>query len=159
MIKNQKGFALIELLAVIAISAMVMSFLVPFVFSVTTAPGTIRSEINSILQVQNAARWITRDAKLAVDTNLGDGAEAVDNLTIQWTETYLEINEEHTVQYYVSEGKLKRDCDSKVITIAYAISNIEFSKNSSVITVDITCAPEDAPEQSEQGIYYVTLRQ
>jgi prepilin-type N-terminal cleavage/methylation domain-containing protein len=157
--KNQKGFALIELLAVIGISAMVMSYLVPFIFSVTKGPGTIRSEINSTLQVQNAARWITRDAKLAIDNNLEDGAEAVDNLTIQWTETYLEINEEHTVQYYVSEGELKRDCDGDVITIAYAISNIEFSQNSSVISIGITCTPEDAPEQSEQGIYHVTLRQ
>lgn len=159
MIKNQKGFALIELLAVIGISAMVMSYLVPFVFSVTKGPGTVRSEINATLQVQNAARWITRDVKLAANTDLEDGAEAVDNLTIQWTEMYEDINEEHTVQYYVSEGKLKRDCDGDVITVAYAISNLEFSKSSSVITVDITCTPEDAPEQSEQGIYYVTLRQ
>jgi len=159
MMKNQKGVALIELLAVIGISAMVMSYLVPFIFSVTKGPGTVRSEINSTLQVQNAARWITRDTKLAAVTNLEDEAEAVDNLTIQWAETHMEINEEHTVLYYLSEGELKRDCDGDVITIAYAISNLEFSQNSSVITVDITCTPEDAPKQSEQGIYHVTLRQ
>ncbi|MFC1951012.1 type II secretion system protein J [Chloroflexota bacterium] len=159
MISNQKGFTLIEVIVDVAISGMLIGALIPFFFQVTRTSETITDEMTGTLQVQNAVHWISRDVKLAASTNLVEGAPSVDNLTIQWTYMYQDINQEHTVQYYVSEGYLKRSYDSMVINVAQCISNIEFSLNSSVITVDVTCHPDEMSEQYERGIYNVTLRQ
>jgi prepilin-type N-terminal cleavage/methylation domain-containing protein len=156
---NQKGSTLIELLVVVAISGSLIVALVPFIFNITKASGAITDELTGMLQVQNAARWISRDVKLAADINLTDGAQPVDNLTVQWIDMYEGINQEHTIQYYVIGEELKRDMDSVVITVARYISDIEFSRNGSDITIDITCTPEDQSTQSERGIYHVTLRQ
>ena len=156
---NQKGFTLVEILIVVALSSVLMGALVPFMFNITGSSEAITDEITATLQVQNSARYICRDLKLATDTNLDDGAPAVDNLTIQWTSMYEDANVDHTVLYFVVDQELKRSYDGAITIIARNITDLEFSRSGSVVTVDITCIPDDAPDQSERGIYNVTLRQ
>jgi prepilin-type N-terminal cleavage/methylation domain-containing protein len=159
MIANQKGSTLIELLVVVAIAGMLAFSLISFIVQTTKGAGIITDQITSTQQVQNAARSISRDVKLAANTNLGNGTPSVDNLTMQWTDEYQGTNQEHIIQYYVSGGELKRSYDGLVMTVARYISNMEFSRNSSVITVDITSTPDSVSGQSERGIYHVVLRQ
>ena len=159
MIASQKGSTLIELLVVVAIAGMLSFSLISFIVQTTKGAGIITDQITSTQQVQNAARSISRDVKLAANTNLGNGTPSVDNLTMQWTDEYQGTNQEHIIQYYVSGGELKRSYDGLVMTVARYISNMEFSRNSSVITVDITSTPDSVSGQSERGIYHVVLRQ
>lgn len=159
MRSNQKGYTVIELLVVIAVSGVLIGALVPFIYNVTRGTGTITHRASATLQVQNASRLINQDVKLAATTSLVDAAPAVDTLTLQWTDKHDDVNVDHTVQYYLSGQDLKRDYDGVVTNVALYITNLEFSLSGSVVTVNITATPPDAPDESEQGSYNVTLRQ
>lgn len=159
MISNQKGFTLIEVILDLAISGLMMGALIPCLFQINRSTGNITDNMTGMLQVQNAGNWINRDVKLAAAIDLVEGAPPVDSLAIEWTDIFNGSSQEHTVQYFIVDETLKRSYDGMVISVAQFITNLEFSLSGSVVTVDITCSPEDAVEQRERGIYNVVLRQ
>ncbi|MFC1999093.1 hypothetical protein ACFLVR_05625 [Chloroflexota bacterium] len=158
---NQKGFALIDILVSVGIAGILSAVLSTSVFHIIGVSRFSRAQITGLLQVQIASHWISRDVKQALDTVPADAAAgALDTMTLQWTNMYQDINVEHTVQYYVSGEVLIRDYDGLITIVARYISDVEFSRNGSVITAVITSTPDDAyEEQIEKGTYYVTLRQ
>jgi len=160
VIPNRNGYTLVEVIAYLAVTGILMGVLVPFLFNITRGTKDTVDETTSIIQVQIAGTSISRDIKMAADTILADAAAGVlDNLTLQWSNEYQDIYVDHTVQYYLSGEELLRDYDGAVTTVASYISDVEFSRSGSVITVTITAAAGDVPDQIERGTYHVTVRQ
>jgi prepilin-type N-terminal cleavage/methylation domain-containing protein len=157
---SQKGFTLIELVVSLGIAGMISAVIIASVFHTYSVSRSSRDQTTGVLQVQTAGLWISRDAKMAVDTVPADAAAGIlDTLTLQWTNQYDDVNTDHTVQYYLSGTELKRDYDGVVATVSRYISDVDFSRNGSVITAVITSTPDDVQEQIEKATYYVTIRQ
>ena len=160
MITNQKGLTLLELMVAFGITGMLVGVLVPFIFYITRDTEQVIDNTTAILQVQAAGRSFSTDVKTAVDTIPADAAAGIsDDLTLQWTSRYEDSNVDHTIQYYLSSEELIRNYDTVETTVATYISDIEFSRIGSVITMVITSTIEGAEEQTEEGTYHVTLRQ
>ena len=96
MIQSEKGFGLIEVVAATAIMAMLGMAL-----SITTLQvmdGTTRSnnQVSGISQVQNAAGWISRDARMS--TSL---LTSPDFLTMDWSDEV--SGDQYQVTYTLEE--------------------------------------------------------
>ncbi len=88
-LKNgQKGFTMVEILAVMAISGILLTGLVVAIFQVF---GTTRQNsvpLTALENVKNSAYRLSQDVRKASTTNLVDGGPAVSNLTLDWTIWY-----------------------------------------------------------------------
>jgi prepilin-type N-terminal cleavage/methylation domain-containing protein len=155
---NQKGFTLIEMIISVALIGMLSAVLITAVFQIQNVTEDTTDRTTGNIQVQIAGRWFSRDVKKAADTTPGDGAPATDTLTLQWEDQYEDAYVEHTVQYYLSGAELKRDYDGVVTTVARYISDVDFSRSGSVVTMDIIATSDGTIENSEEGTYRVTLR-
>ena len=160
MIANQKGLTLLELMVDLGITGMLVGVLVPFIFYITRDTEQVVDGTTAVTQVQAAGRSFSADVKTAVDTIPADAAAGIlDNLTLQWTARYEDSNVEHQIQYYLVDEELIRNYDTVETIVARYISDVDFSRSSSVITMVITSTIEGAEEQTEEGTYNVTLRQ
>ncbi len=63
--QDQKGFSLIEILVVVAITGVVSVAISAIIFTMMDVVTQNRSHIDAIVQVQNAERWLERDVKMA----------------------------------------------------------------------------------------------
>lgn len=161
---NQKGFTLIEILAVTGVGGALIVVLVPFVFNVVTGHQLIRSNLDAVQEIAQAARSISTDGMMA-EIIVADGG----NLTLEWGQQPEAVGEPHQIKYYLSGTELKRefynDNDGtwdleKTTILAQYISHLEFSFSPSdrVITVVIASTPEGVPERTEWRTYRVHLR-
>lgn len=157
---NQKGFTLIEILAVTAIGGVLMAVLVPFLFNVLTGHQLMRSNLDAVQEIAQAARSISSDGMMA-QTVQATGA----NLTLEWGQQPEDVGKAHRSVYYLSGTELKRDhyvddiLESSA-TLAQYISHLEFSFSleDRVITAVIASTPEGVPQRTEQRTYRVHLR-
>jgi prepilin-type N-terminal cleavage/methylation domain-containing protein len=160
MMANQKGFTMLELMVTLGITGMLVGVLVPFIFYITRDTEHIVDNTTAITQVQAAGRSISTDVKMAADTIPADAAAGIlDNLTLQWITWDEDSFTEHQIQYYLSGEELIRNYDTVETIVARYISDVDFSRSGSVITIVITSTVEGAEPQTEKGTYYVTLRQ
>lgn len=166
MKRNQKGFTLIEIIAVVGVGGVLLVVLVPFLFNVVTGHQLIRSNLDAVQEIAQAARSISTDGMMA-ETFVADGS----NLTLEWGLQPEAVGEPHQVKYYLSGTELKREFYSdndgiwnlqKTTVLAQYISHLEFSFSLSdpdrVITAVIASTPEGVPERTEQRTYRVHLR-
>lgn len=157
---NQKGFTLIEILAVTAIAGVLTVVLVPFLFNVLTGHQLMRSNLDAVQEIAQAARSISSDGMMA-QTAQPAGA----TLTLDWGQQPEDMGESHRSVYYLSGTELKRDhyvngtLESSA-TLAQYISHLEFSFSDEyrVITAVIASTPEGVPQRTEQRTYRVHLR-
>jgi prepilin-type N-terminal cleavage/methylation domain-containing protein len=156
---NQKGFTLIETIITLALIGMLSGVLITSVLQITRESRSTTDRTTGNLQVQSAGRWFSRDVKMAADTTPGDGAPAAATLTLQWEDQYEDAYEARTIQYYLSGEELKRDYDGVVTIVARYISDVEFSRTGSVVTMNITSIPGGGPQNTKEGEYRVTMRQ
>jgi len=160
MIKSQKGLTLLELVVALGITGMLVGVLVPVIFYITRDTEQVLDDTTAVLQVQAAGRAFSADVKMAADTIPADAAAGVlDNLTLQWISEYQDANTEHTIQYYLIDDKLIRNYDTVETIVARYISDVDFSRSGSVITMAVTSTVEGSENQTEEGTYHVTLRQ
>jgi len=156
---RQKGTTLLELMAVMAIGAMIMTGVVALIFQEYRGTATAKTSVTVAHEIGNAARWISQDGMMAENTNLVDGADPVDHLTLTWIERYDFANIPHSSSYTLLGTQLCRDYDGIVTTVARDISKIEFSQTGQLLTVSINCAPQWwVPEGTAQKTYRIYLR-
>ena len=103
--------------------------------------AAIRACVTIADEIDNAARWISKDGMMAEATNLTKSAQPVDSLSLTWVERQEFIDVPHTCSYSLAGGELRRDYDGIVTTVARHISDIKFSQAGKMITVSITCTP------------------
>jgi len=128
-VKNQKGFTLIELMIVTAISGLLVSGIAFLIMNMFTVHDQSRSGITALSYVQSAGHFISRDAQMGTLFSTSDDPVTIDKteiLTINWTEywswkTELSDPEDensprtisliigHKVAYSLDEGILLRN--------------------------------------------------
>ena len=157
---RQKGMTLLELTAAMAIAAIIVLGVVSLIYSEARGTAVARTSVTAGHEISYAARWLSQDGWMAESTNLVDGADPVDHLTLNWIERSDFANIPHCCSYYLSGTQLLRDYDGTVQTVAGKISNLEFSQVGSLITVSIDCSPEWAGDSAKtvRKTYRIYLR-
>lgn len=155
---KEKGFTLVELLASMAISGMVMGAGASLIFQQIRGDATIKTTVAASHEIGNAVRSISEDGMMAEASDLIDGAAPVDQLTLTWVEWYQVAATSHQSTYWLSGTDLKRGYDGVVATVAQDITSIAFSQDGRVITVVVRCTPPWTPSRPEQQTFRVWLR-
>ena len=151
---EERGITLVELLVAAAISSLVASGLGVAAHQLITVTERSRDAQQALHDVQNAGRWLTRDGKRAMSTDLADGAPPVQAMTLSWTADA----QEHTSSYYLSGSQLRRDHNGAVITVARNVTEVEFSRSGELVTVSITSTPPGRWEIARPATYYLWVR-
>jgi len=138
---KQKGMALLELLAAMAISSMIMGGAVALVFQEYHGTNIAKTHVIAAHEIGNAVRWISQDGTMAESTDLLDGAEAVDQVTLNWIERCDYANTPHSVGYYLTENQLKCNYDGVITTVARNIGSLKFSQTGRYLMVSVSCTP------------------
>jgi prepilin-type N-terminal cleavage/methylation domain-containing protein len=104
--REQAGYSLVELLAVLAIGSIIGLGALMSNYQVINQTEKNNDYATANQQVLNAIQWISRDAQMAQDIQGASGFPAGSNLTIYWM-TWDNVPTE--VVYYVDNGLLKRN--------------------------------------------------
>ena len=157
---KQKGFTLVELLASMAISSIIMLGVISLIYGEARGTAITRTSVTAGQEISYASHRLSQDGWMAESTNLVDGADPVDQLTLNWIERLEFVDIPHYSSYYLSGTQLLRDYDGAVKTVAGKISNIEFSQSGSLITVSIDCSPQWAGDSAKtvRKTYRIYLR-
>ncbi len=101
--RNQKGFTLIEILVAMAITGFIGVGLTMAASQVMSVNALSVNHVIVVKQVENAAYWINRDARMAqiIQPNGVSGFP----LNLSWVEW---DNTTHQVAYVISNGELQR---------------------------------------------------
>lgn len=166
---RQKGFTMIELLATMAISGLLLSILVSAMFNINHTTRLNTTMITAATEIENAARQINIDLQIGQTTNLAEGVPS-NSLTISWTDWTdwsggsgyaipSDFNHNHTISYSLVGDEIRRSYDSGSPTkVARHINSVVFSRTGGVVTVTLTSASEGVDWPSRQGTYAVALR-
>lgn len=156
---GQKGMTLLELLAAMAVGAMVMTGAVALIFHEYKGTDAAKASVTAATEIGNAARWISQDGMMAESTDLVEGAHPVGRLTLTWIERYEFTNIPHTSSYSLSGTGLRRNYDGTETTVAREISEVEFSQAGNLLTVSISySSPWYTSERTVQKTYRIYLR-
>jgi prepilin-type N-terminal cleavage/methylation domain-containing protein len=122
------GFTLIEVLAVFAISGIVISGITMTFYQLVIGSASTNNHMIAVSQVQNAGYWVSYDAPSAQSVNLG--ASSGFPLTLSWTDWDSTVK---TVTYSLEGTELWRDSNgqqslvARFIDPAPAETNVEFT--------------------------------
>ena len=156
---GQKGFALLELMAAMAITTLVMGGAFSVLYQEFGGTDIAKTTVTAAHEITNAARRISQDGMMAEDTDLSEGAPPVSYMTLSWIERHDFINIPHSCSYSLLGTELRRDYDGIETTVARHISKVKFSQTDQVITVSISCTPRWwVPERTVQKTYRICLR-
>jgi len=148
----------VELLAAMAITALVLSGVVALIFQEWSGTAIAKTSVTVAHEIRNAARWISQDGMMAASTDLVEEADPVDHLTLTWIERYDFINIPHSSSYSLEGTQLRRDYDGIVTIVARDISKIEFSQTGRLLTVSISCTPRWWKSATVEKRYSIYLR-
>ena len=156
---KQKGIILLDLVLGLAIATTVIGGIVGVIHHQVTTTETTKTVVTTTHEITNAARWISKDAMMAESTDLMEGAQPVNQITLSWVERFDFVNIPHTSSYYLYGTELRRDYDGTVTTIAREISEIEYCQTDNLLTVSITCtAPWRVTNPTVTQTYRICLR-
>ena len=177
--KNQKGFTLIEILASLAISGVLILGLVASVFQTIRVSESASPQITGLEDIRYTARSIINDIRTAESTDLVDDPEAdpVNTLHLEWTDWTDTQPYRHTCDYSLVGTRVYRerygwidkdldwvkDTEETEIPIdelefyGTSISNIEFSLAGDIVTITITSAPAGNAEMAQSKTYQLSL--
>jgi len=111
---SEKGFAIIEVAAAIAIIAVIGSAAAATTFQVIQGSELDNNRMTAVRQVQNAGYWISRDVQMA-ESVVTEDLSFPDFIVLTWTERDYSGGDSayHSVTYSLEDlsdgaGKLKR---------------------------------------------------
>jgi prepilin-type N-terminal cleavage/methylation domain-containing protein len=145
MIKSERGFTLVELVMVTALTGLIASFLGTSIYQMLTVTEDGNGRLTALHELQNAAYWFQRDGQAAVSA--AGGSTLV-----------LTLAEENTITYDLNATDLRRNADGEPMIIARNITTASFTVTDRVITMSLTSAPEGRGDISESATYQVHLR-
>ena len=145
MKKGQKGFTLPELLITVAITGLIVSFLGMAIYQIITVTEYSNDRMIAMHELQNTAHWFSHDGQMA--STASGGSELV-----------LTLPDDSSITYAVVDTELSRTAGDSQMTLARSISDLSFSIENRIITMNITSSPEGRQNVSEQRTYKVCLR-
>jgi len=151
---DQRGMTLVELLVASAIAAMLVGVLGSAIFQFMQATEQGNDQFRAMQDIRNAGHWIAWDGKGAQTTNLIEGTDPVESVTLSWTDG----GRAHTSTYSLSGTDLRRDHNGTVTTVARHISSVGFSISQGVITTTLISSPEGRRGVSKDTTYKTCLR-
>ena len=160
---RQKGFTLIEVLVVLAVSSLVMASAVGIFYQAVWGTSRTNSQVIALTDVHQAASQIKKDLQMAQNTDLADGVLQEDTALLGWTDYTsfdLEENKDHSSTYnLLSDGVLHRTDESDTTSIiGRNITYLGFTQDGRVVNVVITATESGASPRSETLEFSVYLR-
>jgi len=150
---KQKGFTLIEILVVMAVSGMVMAVALLTIYQIVWGTERSNDQVMALTDAHYAAMWLKWDLQMAQNTNLADGNPVPkSSVSLSWIDNtgFVAANESaHSSNYTLSGTELLRNCDGKTKIVGRHISSIGFIQNGSVVTCNLTATGPGIMERVE----------
>jgi prepilin-type N-terminal cleavage/methylation domain-containing protein len=151
---NQKGFTLIEIMAVMAVSGLIMAVALLSIYQIVWGAERSNDQVLALTDVHYAALWIKQDLQMSQVTDLTDGDPVPQSsVSLNWTD-YTgfapEDERNHSSTYVLSGTELLRTYDGTTRIIGRHITSIDFIQDGNVITCNITATGPGIPERTEQ---------
>ncbi len=155
--RNQRGFALLELVVGMAVAGMVMPLIASSIFQITRGTEQITARTVSTADVANLAPWLHRD--LAVARTIVDPATLaplVDcttgtqpSIRVDWTDQtgWGVADPNHYAEYSIEAGTtvLTREYDGVVGVVARHVTHLAFcAESSGIVQLDVTSTVQGA---------------
>jgi prepilin-type N-terminal cleavage/methylation domain-containing protein len=154
-INRQAGMTLIEMLVSLGISAVIIGGLGVAVYMIMNVTGRGNAEIAALQDLQRSSYWINNDARMARTTDLTDGANPENDVSLTWLDA---TDNPPSSRFYLSGTQLLRNYDGTVNVAAQHVSSAEFSIDSGVLTYTVVSAPPGRWQISRRITGYVNLR-
>jgi len=145
MMKDERGFTLVELVIATAISGIIIGVLGTSVYQILTVTDYGNDKLTAMHELQNAAHWFNFDTQQA-SAATGD------------SQLVLTLPDDSSITYSLSGTNLQRTAGGSPMTLAQNITSANFSVDDRTITMDLTSAPVGRENVSENGTYMVYLR-
>ena len=152
---GQRGSTLIELVVSIGIGSVLLMGAGESIFQVVSGVDRGVEQLTTLRDAENAAGWLTRDARMAEYTDVVDGAQQVSTLTLQWTDS--EGGGTHTVTYAISNSELIRSFDGSTTTVSRRINSVGFSRSGRFLNLQVEVLA-DGGTSSLQKNYSALMR-
>lgn len=145
--EKQKGFTLIEMIAVLAITGLIGVGAATAAVQVLTQGAKNSDYTTASRQAMNAIYWISRDAQMAQTIYGASGFPLTTNLTFSWTEwdnpnlhkvTYSKEDDELRRSYLVGDVEQSDTLIAQYINWESGKTYFEGSDSDNVVTVKVT---------------------
>ena len=145
MMREERGFTLVELAVAIAITGFIVGILGATIHQIVTVPEYGSEKITAMHELQNTAHWVGIDGQMSKSATGGN-------------QLILTLADDSTISYLVEGTELHRIAGSSNRTLAANITSANFSVQSRMITMNVTSTPVGRWGTSESGTYQVYLR-
>ncbi|MCH8826583.1 MAG: type II secretion system protein [Chloroflexi bacterium] len=153
LLKQQRGFALVEILLAMGVTALVTGVIGTAIFQIYDRSASGQDTLRALSDIQNAGQWIYLDGEKAESSNLIDNAAPVSSMTLSWTTE----GTPHTATYTLTGPALIRNHNGVETTVARYLSGADFAILNDLITINLTSAPGNGGV-SKQVTYNVWVR-
>ncbi|MFC2067338.1 type II secretion system protein J [Chloroflexota bacterium] len=159
---NQKGFTLIEILVVMAISSLVIVAVVTSMYQISLGVIRANDRLTAMNDINSAVPWLKRDIQMAQYTDLTPGGPTQSSLSLHWLDLTFFATDNvavHDSDYSLSGTELVRIYDGANRTIGRNITSIGFTQDNYIITCNITATgTTEGMEHTETFIFSVLMR-
>jgi prepilin-type N-terminal cleavage/methylation domain-containing protein len=136
ILRQQKGFTLIEMLIVVAILGIIMVPMAMAVQMIYANFNIARDDSITLRQVENAGYWITNDIKRAKTVSTTTGGVFLRLICYNWDDVNHVMVDTQQVDYTITNGELRRTIGTSTILVAQYIvpANTTIAKDATIIT-------------------------
>ena len=145
MIKNERGYTLVELLVSLAITSIIFTVIGGAIFQLSTVSGAGNDRLSANHELQNAAYWFNLDGQAAQSATGGDSLVLTDPGV-------------GAITYSLEDGSLVRTAADSSITLAQDISSAGFTVQGRLVSMRVTASPAGRANVNVEQTYKVYLR-
>jgi prepilin-type N-terminal cleavage/methylation domain-containing protein len=137
ILRQQKGFTLIEMLIVVAILGTIMAPMAMAVQMIYSNFNIARDDSIALRQVENAGYWITNDIKRAKTVSMNTPG-ILHLVCYYWNDSTSSMIDNQQVDYTISNGELIRTTVTSTATSNMLVAQY-------IVTANIVLAPDEIP--------------